>query len=196
MNLLPWSAFTETSVEAGNNRTRLGLDWIGWKLALKTTITRVKQIPLLAQFFVSAMEFILHRAGTDLVLMTGALAILLWGGVWKSRHIHIASQKKLRQYLESADLMFARRVSFGFGSRRDREARTRRQSAISTATVAATSRNVTMKNPRPSPFTASQAVQPPDQIQECIRKRAYEIYEARGRENGHDLDDWLLGNRK
>jgi len=42
------------------------------------TMTRVKRIPLLALFFVSAMEFILERAGTDLVLMTGALA--LWAG--------------------------------------------------------------------------------------------------------------------
>jgi hypothetical protein len=46
------------------------------------TMTRVKRIPLLALFFVSAMEFILERAGTDLVLMTCALAILLWGGSW------------------------------------------------------------------------------------------------------------------
>jgi hypothetical protein len=44
------------------------------------TMTRVKRIPLLALFFVSAMEFILERAGTDLVLMTGALAVLLWEG--------------------------------------------------------------------------------------------------------------------
>ena len=48
---------------------------------MKRTMTRVKRIPLLALFFVSAMEFILERAGTDLVLMTGALAILLWGGL-------------------------------------------------------------------------------------------------------------------
>jgi hypothetical protein len=44
------------------------------------TMTRVKRIPLLALFFVSAMDFILERAGTDLVLMTGVLAILLWDG--------------------------------------------------------------------------------------------------------------------
>lgn len=49
-----------------------------------------------------------------------------------------------------------------------------------------------MKKPQPNPFSTSQAVQPPDQIQECIRKRAYEIYEARGREDGHDLDHWLI----
>ena len=27
--------------------------------------------------------------------------------------------------------------------------------------------------------------------EEQIRRRAYELYEARGRGNGHDLDDWL-----
>jgi Protein of unknown function (DUF2934) len=26
---------------------------------------------------------------------------------------------------------------------------------------------------------------------ETIRQRAYELYEARGREEGHDVDDWL-----
>jgi hypothetical protein len=39
------------------------------------------------------MEFILERALIDLVLMTGALTILLWGGVWKPRHIHTPSRK-------------------------------------------------------------------------------------------------------
>ncbi len=43
------------------------------------TMTRVERIPLLALLFVSAMEFILERVVIDLVLMTGALAILLWG---------------------------------------------------------------------------------------------------------------------
>jgi hypothetical protein len=27
---------------------------------------------------------------------------------------------------------------------------------------------------------------------ETIRRRAYELYVARGREEGHDLEDWLL----
>jgi hypothetical protein len=49
-----------------------------------------------------------------------------------------------------------------------------------------------MKKPQPSPFRTSQAVQPPDQIQERIRQRAHDIYEARRREDGHDLDDWLI----
>lgn len=30
-----------------------------------------------------------------------------------------------------------------------------------------------------------------EDIQEEIRRRAYELYELRGRENGHDLEDWL-----
>jgi Protein of unknown function (DUF2934) len=28
-------------------------------------------------------------------------------------------------------------------------------------------------------------------LEEQIRLRAYEIYEGRGREDGHELDDWL-----
>ncbi len=28
-------------------------------------------------------------------------------------------------------------------------------------------------------------------LEESIRRRAYEIYEARNREDGHDLDHWL-----
>ena len=48
-----------------------------------------------------------------------------------------------------------------------------------------------MKKPQPGPFTQSNAVQPPDQIAEQIRQRAYQMYELRGREDGHDLDDWL-----
>jgi hypothetical protein len=46
-----------------------------------------------------------------------------------------------------------------------------------------------MKKPQPRP---SEAVQSADQIQERILKRAYEIYEARGRKDGYDLDDWLI----
>lgn len=28
-------------------------------------------------------------------------------------------------------------------------------------------------------------------LQEQIRRRAYELYEQRGRDDGHELDDWL-----
>ena len=31
----------------------------------------------------------------------------------------------------------------------------------------------------------------PRTIEEAIRKRAYELFEARGGEQGHELDDWL-----
>ena len=31
----------------------------------------------------------------------------------------------------------------------------------------------------------------PTQFEEKVRRRAYELYEARGREDGHELEDWL-----
>ncbi len=31
----------------------------------------------------------------------------------------------------------------------------------------------------------------PQELEEHIRQRAYELYEARGREQGHELEDWL-----
>ena len=32
---------------------------------------------------------------------------------------------------------------------------------------------------------------PHPNLDEEIRRRAYELYESRGREDGHDVDDWL-----
>jgi hypothetical protein len=32
--------------------------------------------------------------------------------------------------------------------------------------------------------------------QELIRRRAYEIFEARGGQSGHELDDWLQAERE
>ena len=32
----------------------------------------------------------------------------------------------------------------------------------------------------------------PQSLEQQIRDRAYELYEARGREDGHDVDDWVL----
>jgi len=32
---------------------------------------------------------------------------------------------------------------------------------------------------------------PVPNVQDEIRRRAYELYEQRGREDGHDMDDWL-----
>ena len=31
----------------------------------------------------------------------------------------------------------------------------------------------------------------PQDLEDKIRRRAYQLYEERGRENGHELDDWL-----
>ena len=33
--------------------------------------------------------------------------------------------------------------------------------------------------------------EPSQNLEEQIRSRAYELYEARGGENGHDMEDWL-----
>lgn len=35
------------------------------------------------------------------------------------------------------------------------------------------------------------SVSDPQNIEEDIRRLAYQFYELRGREDGHDLDDWL-----
>ena len=35
------------------------------------------------------------------------------------------------------------------------------------------------------------AVSDPQEIEERIRQRAYELYEARGQGDGQDLEDWL-----
>jgi len=39
-------------------------------------------------------------------------------------------------------------------------------------------------------------MRPPPASIDLIRERAFEIYEARGREAGHDLDDWLRAERE
>jgi len=43
----------------------------------------------------------------------------------------------------------------------------------------------------PNPPTASQTTESGVEFQEQVRCRAYEIYEQRGRGDGHELDDWL-----
>ena len=35
------------------------------------------------------------------------------------------------------------------------------------------------------------AIREPEESESKIRLRAYELYEERGRADGHDLDDWL-----
>ena len=49
-----------------------------------------------------------------------------------------------------------------------------------------------MKDSRNISPVRRSANETPDQIQEEIRQRAYELYEARGRGDGSDLDDWLM----
>ena len=43
----------------------------------------------------------------------------------------------------------------------------------------------------PPPSTTHQTTEPIIDLQEQIRRRAYELYEQRGRDDGHELDDWL-----
>lgn len=37
----------------------------------------------------------------------------------------------------------------------------------------------------------TRATESPVDSQEQVRRRAFELYELRGRKDGHDLDDWL-----
>jgi len=37
----------------------------------------------------------------------------------------------------------------------------------------------------------TEATKPPIDLHEEVCRRAYELYEQRGREDGHELDDWL-----
>jgi hypothetical protein len=46
--------------------------------------------------------------------------------------------------------------------------------------------NPTSKKTQPPIHAAAEA-----DLEERIRIRAYELYEARGREDGHDVEDWL-----
>ena len=41
------------------------------------------------------------------------------------------------------------------------------------------------------PRSTQIATAEPPNIEADIRKRAYELFESRGREEGHDLEDWL-----
>ncbi|MBZ5548487.1 MAG: DUF2934 domain-containing protein [Acidobacteriia bacterium] len=40
------------------------------------------------------------------------------------------------------------------------------------------------------------AIVEPPRIEEEIRKRAYELFEARRREEGHELEDWLRAEQE
>ncbi|MGO9573321.1 MAG: DUF2934 domain-containing protein [Terriglobales bacterium] len=39
--------------------------------------------------------------------------------------------------------------------------------------------------------TTHQTTKSTGELQEEIRRRAYELYEQRGRDDGHETDDWL-----
>lgn len=43
----------------------------------------------------------------------------------------------------------------------------------------------------PNSPTAPQTTESSTDVTEQVRYRAYELYEQRGREDGHELDDWL-----
>jgi len=43
----------------------------------------------------------------------------------------------------------------------------------------------------PTAVKAENQAEPTPEILEQIRARAHELFEQRGREEGHDLDDWL-----
>ncbi len=44
----------------------------------------------------------------------------------------------------------------------------------------------------PTPLrTINQTTESTSELPEQIRRRAYELYEQRGRDDGHELDDWL-----
>jgi hypothetical protein len=44
-------------------------------------------------------------------------------------------------------------------------------------------------NPPKKPLATS--INEPQELEHQIRLRAYELYEARGREDGHEVEDWL-----
>jgi len=48
-----------------------------------------------------------------------------------------------------------------------------------------------MKKQRTTTRGKRQLADSAEQVEKKIRKRAYELYELRGREDGLDLDDWL-----
>jgi hypothetical protein len=48
-----------------------------------------------------------------------------------------------------------------------------------------------MQNPTPKKPSTFGRPAVEDNVEEQIRTRAFELYEARGREEGRDLEDWL-----
>ena len=50
---------------------------------------------------------------------------------------------------------------------------------------------MTQRENRTSVHLDFPAIQCPADVKERVSRRAYELYEARGREDGHDVEDWL-----
>ena len=57
--------------------------------------------------------------------------------------------------------------------------------------MANTSTHSGMRHKKPARTTQKEPA-----LLEHVRARAYALYESRGREDGHDLDDWLLAERE
>jgi len=49
-----------------------------------------------------------------------------------------------------------------------------------------------MKRVQSASSTHAVVAQATEDLTERIRLRAYDLYEARGKQDGHELDDWLL----
>ncbi len=47
------------------------------------------------------------------------------------------------------------------------------------------------KHASPAPETIRHTTEPTGELERRIRLRAYELFEQRGGEHGHDLEDWL-----
>ena len=48
-----------------------------------------------------------------------------------------------------------------------------------------------MKKPKPATLTDNAVTQLTEELNERIRQRAYELYEGREQQAGHELNDWL-----
>jgi len=40
------------------------------------------------------------------------------------------------------------------------------------------------------------AINEPQELEDQVRERAYELYEERGRQDGHDEEDWLSAKKE
>jgi hypothetical protein len=48
----------------------------------------------------------------------------------------------------------------------------------------------------PTKKPLSKTVSEPKQLEDQIPERAYQLYEERGREDGHDAEDWLRAEKE